>query len=434
MAPESSLVRRLRDPIDRLRPLADAMAAAGYEFALVGGMVRDALRGAPLSSDLDAVTDASPDEVMRVLAPLSDEVRSQGRAFGVIVVTVRGTPVEVATYRSESYSPTSRKPQVSFVRTLKEDLSRRDFTVNAMALTLPDCVLVDPFGGRKDLAASRLRSPSDPVSLFSDDPLRMFRAARFSASVGLVPDRCLLSAVHRCRSRISVVSSERVGPEIRKILSVRSPQPAVEFLYGTGLWQEWTSAVGLPITLAGPPPRIADSDEGATPARWASLAGHGRGLDDATVLLRDRLAVGRPDWRDARSVLSVAHRISEFEYSSESSDVDAFARSVCSDHPPCVVSAAVETLLSWRSAPPAWLIRTLSKMEDAMGPALRTAPLDGVAVMKATGATGPDLGRILRALRDEHVSRGPLDYAAAMALVSSTEWVADALSERAQRD
>ena len=164
--------------------LTDRFAAAGHELALVGGSVRDALLGR-LGVDLDFATSARPEQVQALLDGWAEALWDVGIAFGTVAALKDGYRLEITTYRSEAYDPQSRKPAVAYGDTLDGDLHRRDFTVNAMALTLPEQVFVDPYGGLPDLVAGRLRTPATPEESFSDDPLRMMRAARFAAAAGL---------------------------------------------------------------------------------------------------------------------------------------------------------------------------------------------------------------------------------------------------------
>ncbi|MEO9223388.1 MAG: CCA tRNA nucleotidyltransferase, partial [Acidimicrobiales bacterium] len=198
---------RLQPLLDEVRPLAEAFDAAGYRLYLVGGIVRDQLLGRELTSeaDLDFTTDARPPETKKIIGPLASAVWAQGERFGTIGATIGGRTVEITTHRAEAYHPDSRKPDVAFADEIEADLSRRDFTVNAMALSLPAPELIDPFGGAADLAAGRLHTPLGPHQSFSDDPLRMMRAARFIAGYGLVPEPELTLAVQEGADRITIV-------------------------------------------------------------------------------------------------------------------------------------------------------------------------------------------------------------------------------------
>ncbi|WP_104136016.1 MULTISPECIES: CCA tRNA nucleotidyltransferase [unclassified Cryobacterium] len=214
--------------------LANAFAAAGHELALVGGPVRDAFLDRPLH-DLDFTTDAMPDEILALVKPLSEAQWDIGRNYGTIGASLAGETVEITTYRADSYDGTTRKPDVVFGRELEPDLLRRDFTVNAMALRLPQLTLVDPAGGIDDLLAGRLRTPSTPEISFGDDPLRMLRAARFTGQLGFTLDLDTALAMEKMRDSIRIVSAERIGDEISKMLVSADPRAGIEVLMESGL-------------------------------------------------------------------------------------------------------------------------------------------------------------------------------------------------------
>ncbi|BDI24194.1 CCA tRNA nucleotidyltransferase [Herbiconiux sp. L3-i23] len=214
--------------------LSRAFADAGHELALVGGPVRDAFLGRA-APDLDFTTDASPDEILRVVKPISSAQWDIGRAFGTIGARVAGETVEVTTYRADEYDPSSRKPEVVFGDSLEGDLGRRDFTINAMALRLPERVLVDPTGGLDDLLAGRLRTAAEATTSFADDPLRMMRAARFVGALGFEIDESAKSAMIVLRERISIISAERVRDELVKLLRSSTPRTGLQLLVDTGI-------------------------------------------------------------------------------------------------------------------------------------------------------------------------------------------------------
>ena len=236
---------RLRPVLDATRPIAERFESAGKRLFLVGGPVRDGIAGRPggvepgPEVDIDLTTDATPDEIELLVADLSDAMWNQGKRFGTIGFMRAGRRFEITTHRAEVYVPESRKPEVQFGRDIETDLSRRDFTVNAMALSLPGLELVDPFNGITDLAAKRLRTPLEPEVSFSDDPLRMLRAARFIAGYGLSPDTELVAAVGSMRSRLEIVSRERIRDELDKLLLLPYPAPGLWFLVNTGLAEEF---------------------------------------------------------------------------------------------------------------------------------------------------------------------------------------------------
>ncbi|MET0590118.1 MAG: CCA tRNA nucleotidyltransferase [Naasia sp.] len=214
--------------------LASAFQAAGHELALVGGPVRDAFLGRAVT-DLDFTTDARPDEILRVVAPISTARWDIGRAFGTIGAMVGGEQVEITTYRADAYDGASRKPEVVFGDSLEADLGRRDFTVNALALRLPDRVLVDPTGGLDDLLAGRLRAAARAEVSFSDDPLRMMRAARFTSTLGFRIDAEAAEAMIGMADRIDNISAERVRDELVKLISSDSPRAGLEALVDSGI-------------------------------------------------------------------------------------------------------------------------------------------------------------------------------------------------------
>ncbi|MDQ3978173.1 MAG: CCA tRNA nucleotidyltransferase [Actinomycetota bacterium] len=231
---------RFQPLLDEVSPLAGRFTAAGYKIYLVGGSVRDAILGRPLHLlDLDFTTDARPDDIERLLSGWADAVWTQGKRFGTIGAAKGDRRYEITTHRAEAYPPDSRKPEVAFSDSVEADLARRDFTVNAMALALPDLRLVDPHGGTADLAARRLRTPLSPEESFNDDPLRMLRAARFIAGYGLEPDPELTDAVVKLRGRLRIVSAERIRDELDKLLVVEKPGKGLWFLVRTGLANEF---------------------------------------------------------------------------------------------------------------------------------------------------------------------------------------------------
>ena len=229
---------RWQPVLDEARPLADLFFAAGYRLYLVGGVVRDLLADRNTDrADLDFTTDAVPAEISRIVGPWATSVWNQGERFGTIGAQRDGRLYEITTHRSEHYVPDSRKPDVQFSTDVGEDLSRRDFTVNAIALevTGDEPVLIDPFDGCGDLVRKVLRTPRSPEQSFRDDPLRMIRAARFIAGYGLVPDAELVAAASADADRLEIVSPERIRDELDKLMVVEDPSVGLWYLYDTGL-------------------------------------------------------------------------------------------------------------------------------------------------------------------------------------------------------
>lgn len=222
--------------------LGRAFADAGHELAIVGGPVRDALLGRPVN-DLDFTTDARPDQILRLVKPISTAQWDIGRDFGTIGARIAGEQVEVTTFRADSYDGLTRKPTVEFGDTLEADLARRDFTVNAMALRVPGRTLVDPTGGVEDLVARVLRTPADPAVSFGDDPLRMLRAARFSAQLGFDVDDATVEAMTALRETLAIISPERIQGELVRLLQTDDPVRGIRLLVDTGLMAEFLPEV-----------------------------------------------------------------------------------------------------------------------------------------------------------------------------------------------
>ena len=216
--------------------LAQSFAAQGFRLALVGGPVRDALLGR-LGNDLDFTTDARPEVTKKILQAWAENVWDTGIEFGTVAGKRGDTTVEVTTYRTESYDPESRKPEVEYGDSIEGDLSRRDFTVNSMALELTTKTpeFIDPFNGLEDLAKKVLRTPSKAENSFSDDPLRMMRAARFASQLGFDIAPEVLQAIKDMAGRISIISAERVRDEFTKMLMSQNPRTGITILVETGL-------------------------------------------------------------------------------------------------------------------------------------------------------------------------------------------------------
>ncbi len=242
---------KMAEALERLQTLADspivqrvarAFADAGHELSLVGGPVRDAMLGVPVH-DYDFTTDARPDEILTIVTPISTAQWDIGREFGTIGARITAgdgedavtDTVEITTYRADAYDGETRKPLVEFGDTLDDDLKRRDFTVNAMALRVPQVTLVDPHGGVEDLLDATLRTPSAPEVSFGDDPLRMLRAARFASQLGFYVADEVQDAMQTRASTIEIVSAERIQSELVKLLSTDAPADGIRLLVDTGL-------------------------------------------------------------------------------------------------------------------------------------------------------------------------------------------------------
>jgi poly(A) polymerase len=222
------------------RPVADLpglFIRQGHELALVGGPVRDVfLRRRP--GDLDLTTDATPQQVLEITAGWADATWSMGIEFGTIGLRKGSHKIEITTYRSEHYQEGSRKPDVHYEKTLEGDLSRRDFTVNAMAARLPTNELVDPFGGLRDLNDKVLRTPGSAADSFTDDPLRIMRAARFAAQLGFTPTAEVIEAMREYAGRLEIVSAERIRDELTKLMLAPDPIRGIMLLVDTGVAEQ----------------------------------------------------------------------------------------------------------------------------------------------------------------------------------------------------
>nr|WP_235547749.1 MULTISPECIES: CCA tRNA nucleotidyltransferase [unclassified Nocardioides] len=279
--------RSVTTELDRIAPVIDDLgerfATAGHELALVGGPVRDAMLGRQ-HNDLDFTTSARPEQTERLLKGWADAIWDMGRAFGTIGCRRGDWQVEITTYRSEAYDPSSRKPDVDFGDNLGGDLGRRDFTVNAMAVRLPGREIEDPYGGVVDLAHRVLRTPGRPEDSFSDDPLRMMRAARFAAQLGFTVDPAVVEAMRAMAGRIEIISAERVRDELVKLVCAPYPRLGLTLLVETGL-----AALVLPEL----PALALERDEHH---RHKDVYEHTLTVLEQAMALEDRLPGGGPDF------------------------------------------------------------------------------------------------------------------------------------------
>jgi len=216
--------------------LAKAFKANGFKLALVGGPVRDAILGR-LGNDLDFTTDAKPAQTKKILEGWADSVWEIGAEFGTIAARKGEIEVEITTYRSESYEPDSRKPDVKFGDNIEADLKRRDFTINAMALelTTEPPTFIDLFNGIADLHNKVIKTPGKPEDSFSDDPLRMMRAARFMSQLNFDVDPAVITAIKNMADRLKIISAERIRDEFTKTLMSANPRVGITLLVETGL-------------------------------------------------------------------------------------------------------------------------------------------------------------------------------------------------------
>ena len=264
-----------------LKELGARYAGAGYDLHLVGGTVRDLLLGRE-APDWDLATDAHPRETTRILQGWADRRYFVGVKFGTVGALKDGHLLEITTYREEVYVAEHRKPTVTFGKDLETDLSRRDFTINAMAVKVPEGTFVDPFGGVKALAARLLDTPLDPETSFGDDPLRMIRAARFVAQLGVKPSERVVSAMRALAGRLEIVAPERMQGELDRLLMAEDASAGLDLLVGSGVADVFLPE--LPALAAGTGPR---------PSAQGRAAAHVRGRR------RDRASVAAPPGRAA---------------------------------------------------------------------------------------------------------------------------------------
>ena len=283
----AELQRNAGAELERIAPVIDELgtlfADAGHDLALVGGPVRDAMLGRP-HTDLDFATSARPEDTERLLAGWGEATWDMGRDFGTIGCRRGPWTVEVTTYRSEAYDLTSRKPVVEFGDSLEGDLGRRDFTVNAMAVRLPGRTVEDPYGGVVDLAQRLLRTPGTPQDSFSDDPLRMLRAARFAAQLGVSVAPEVIGAMTDMAGRIEIVSAERVRDELVKLITAPWPRRGLSLLVQTGL---------ASYVLPELPALALERDEHH---RHKDVYEHTLTVLEQSMDLEDRLPGGGPDF------------------------------------------------------------------------------------------------------------------------------------------
>jgi poly(A) polymerase len=228
----------LRERVPAAAGIGRLFARHGHELALVGGLVRDVFLGQPAEGELDLATDATPDQVLELISGWAERTWTVGIAFGTVGLRKGNSLFEITTYRSEQYGRTSRKPDVQYGRSLEEDLARRDFTINAMAARLPGYEFIDPYHGLDALREKVLRTPGPPEQSFSDDPLRILRAARFAAKLRFTVAPEVRDAMTAQAGRLKIVSAERIAAELTKLMLTQDPAPGIDLLVQTGVADE----------------------------------------------------------------------------------------------------------------------------------------------------------------------------------------------------
>lgn len=446
------------------RELAVLFRAEGKSFYVVGGSVRDALLDRP-SADLDFTTDARPDEIEEIVGGWASDLYVAGKTFGTIGVIKEGTILEITTHRSEIYRDDSRKPHVTYSDDIVEDLSRRDFSVNAMAIEVPVAddempVMVDPYGGLGDLHTETLRTPLDPEISFGDDPLRMLRLFRFMATIGFAPERTALEAVREMRDRLQIVSAERIRAEFDKLMTGKHVGPALWGVVETGLATEFIPEIPALALEVDPLHRHKDV-----------LAHTIAVVEKTSPRLELRLAalfhdIGKPATRefgpggvmfhhhDVVGARMTRHRMNELRYPVKTTDAvselvflhmrphtfkmgwtDSAVRRYVRDAGPLLadLNELVRCDVTTRNKKRARAIsRRIDELEERIVElrkqeeldALRP-PIDGNQVMEYLGiAPGPAVGEVMRRLLEVRIEEGPYTEAEAFAMLD--EWRQDA--------
>ena len=409
-------------------PLATAFSEAGYRLYLVGGLVRDDLLGRVRDDvDYDLTTDARPETIKTLVDPFADAVWTAGERFGTIACRIDGVVYEITTHRADAYDESSRKPIVEFGDNVHDDLARRDFTVNAIAIDLADGTLVDPFGGGADLEDGRLRTPLDPEISFSDDPLRMLRAARFIATLDLTPEPALVAAVSAMRERMAIVSVERVRDELQKMLLLPDPRPGFVFLSSTGLLADVLPAIAAQGFDAG---SVAARTVAVAPEpvdRWAALL-----LDAPTADREGELRRLKPSGELARSVAWLTDAASWLEAGAVPTTPEALRRAAAAAPDGLTLEARLSFVTALRAGVDTTDLETamaeLSRLRQTEPDLDKpVAPLSGTEVAAVLDIEfGPVIGQAHAALLEHRFVHGPLQRDEAIDVVQ--RWWAETLA------
>ena len=395
------------DLVHRVGTLSERFVAAGWGFFVVGGVVRDLFLG-KRSGDIDITTDAHPGETASILGDWGEAVWDQGARFGTIGARRGDIVVEVTTHRSEQYEQTSRKPQVKFSSEIEDDLARRDFTVNSMAIEFPSWRLVDPFNGREHLEKGVLSTPLGPRTAFSEDPLRMLRAARFTAGYGLAPDEEVEEAITDIAERLAIVSKERINDEMSKFLVVDKPGAGVSLLQRTGLMKQiFPKASNFEVIR----PDVLDLVQPDLVTRWASLLWPVAGNAELVRSLLSDLRVSKSISSQVAGIVDASQRLTQAVDVSPSS----IRRALHAIRPN--TASAVALLEAYGQAPSDEVLVAMHRLEAEEGTQGFEVPLDGFEVAELIGKEGPDVGTTLSRLMDHRLDSGPLSKEEAIALV-----------------
>jgi poly(A) polymerase len=397
-----------RDDVDRrVGDLAQRFVSAGWGFFIVGGVVRDLFLGRP-SGDIDVTTDATPADTSSILGRWADTTWDQGARFGTVGARKGDVIVEVTTHRSEKYHADSRKPKVEFSSTIDGDLARRDFTINAMAIQLPSWRLIDPFDGRTDLAKCVLRTPLTPEIAFSDDPLRMLRAARFSSGYQLTTPIELENAMGVMAERLDIVSRERISEEFSKFLLVERPSSGIQLLHRTGLMERLFPGISNHENLQAQAIDLVSPD---LELRWACLLWSV--VQEGTLARRalTRLRTSNATASRVGAIIEAARVLTEAKKNDQ-----ATARRLLQQtrHD---LEPAVELLSAYEQPPLPAVLSAIDRVRELEGNEEFQIPLDGNEVAELIGGEGPLVGQMLGRLMEQRLRVGPLSKKEATALI-----------------
>jgi poly(A) polymerase len=397
-----------RDDLDqRVGSLSELYKAAGFSFFLVGGVVRDLFLGTR-SGDIDITTDALPEQTTLLLNDWADTVWDQGARFGTIGARRGGVIVEVTTHRSEQYEEASRKPRVKFSKTIEDDLARRDFTINSIAIELPSWQITDPFNGREHLNQGLLRTPLSPEIAFSEDPLRMLRAARFISRYQLAPDREVEDAISEMAPRLAIVSKERINDEMTKFLLIDKPSAGLSLLQRTGLI---TQIFSTSADFQAIQPDALDLISCDLGMRWAALLWPIMEEAGKTRAVLNQLKVPKTVISQVVGILTATQHLAD------AIDVQpsAIRRLLHQTRPNTVQAAAL--LEAYGQAPSDELFVAIRQLEAEEGEEGFIVPLDGFEVAELIEQQGPAVGVMLRRLMEYRLDFGLISKQEAINLV-----------------
>ncbi len=397
-----------RDDLDqRVGSLSELFKNAGFSFFLVGGVVRDLFLG-KRSGDIDITTNALPEQTTSILKHWGDTVWDQGARFGTIGARRRDVVVEVTTHRSEQYEETSRKPQVKFSKTIEDDLARRDFTINSIAMELPSWQIIDPFDGREHLSQGVLRTPLSPEIAFSEDPLRMLRAARFVSRYQLLPDQEVEEAISDMASRLSIVSKERVNDEMTKFLMVEKPSAGVSLLQRTGLVRQIFS-ISADFRLVQP--EALDLVPRHLGIRWAALLWPVVQEASQIRTVLNQLKVPKTITSQVVEILGATQCMAQ----AVELEPSAIRRLLHATRPNTLRARAL--LEAYGQGPSDKLFTAIHQLEAEEGEEDFTVPLNGFEVAELIEKEGPAVGAMLDRLMEHRLDFGPVSKKEAINLV-----------------